>query len=107
MVLNNYGLCLILKRRFFNLFPGSYRKNQVFTGFVLNDEGFCSYSREKVKIPENKPNIFLRGNGKGRTSVVWNDSSTENTASATFTIEADNIVVFGISIRVSDLLFDE
>ncbi|CAA6668884.1 unnamed protein product [Spirodela intermedia] len=55
--------------------------------------------REKVRIPESKPYIFLRGNGKGRTSVVWNDSSTENTDSATFTVEADNVVAFGISFR--------
>ncbi|XP_078436307.1 pectin lyase-like superfamily protein [Wolffia australiana] len=55
--------------------------------------------REKVKIPESKPYIFLRGNGKGRTSVVWNESSTENAGSATFTVEADNVVVFGISFK--------
>nr|CAD1833160.1 unnamed protein product [Ananas comosus var. bracteatus] len=55
--------------------------------------------REKVVIPENKPFIYLRGNGKGRTAIVWDDSSTNNTESATFTVRADNFVAFGISFK--------
>ncbi|OAY81760.1 putative pectinesterase 67 [Ananas comosus] len=40
-----------------------------------------------------------RGNGKGRTAIVWDDSSTNNTESATFTVRADNFVAFGISFK--------
>lgn len=56
--------------------------------------------REKVTIPENKPFIFIRGNGKGRTSVTWSESSTNNTESATFKVKAPHVVVFGLSIKV-------
>ncbi|KAJ0979949.1 hypothetical protein J5N97_015423 [Dioscorea zingiberensis] len=55
--------------------------------------------REKVIVPRNKQYIFLRGNGKGRTSIVWNASSTNNTLSATFTNYADNFIAFGISFK--------
>ncbi|EEF39358.1 probable pectinesterase 67 [Ricinus communis] len=55
--------------------------------------------REKVHIPKNKPYIFLRGNGKGRTALVWSLSSTDNKASATFTVEAPHFIAFGISIK--------
>lgn len=57
-------------------------------------------AREKVVIPESKSYIFLRGNGKGRTAIVWDDSSNNNTESASFTVWADNIIVFGISFKV-------
>ncbi|KAL3508174.1 hypothetical protein ACH5RR_033556 [Cinchona calisaya] len=55
--------------------------------------------REKVHIPRNKPFIFLRGNGKGRTSIVWSESSVDNYQSATFIVEAQNFVAFGISFK--------
>ncbi|MQM18414.1 hypothetical protein Taro_051405 [Colocasia esculenta] len=55
--------------------------------------------REKVHVPESKPYIFLRGNGKGRTWIVWNDSSSVNSESATFTIQANNFIAFGISFK--------
>ncbi|XP_021774265.1 probable pectinesterase 67 [Chenopodium quinoa] len=55
--------------------------------------------REKVHIPRNKPKIFLRGNGKGRTYIVWSQSSTDNIESATFKVEASNFVAFGISFK--------
>ncbi|XP_039128448.1 probable pectinesterase 67 [Dioscorea cayenensis subsp. rotundata] len=55
--------------------------------------------REKVIVPKNKQYIFLRGNGKGRTSIIWNASSTNNTLSATFTNYADNFIAFGISFK--------
>lgn len=58
--------------------------------------------REKITIPENKPFIFMRGNGKGKTHLVWNESSTSNTESATFTVDAGNFVAFGISFKVRD-----
>ncbi|THU45573.1 hypothetical protein C4D60_Mb02t19410 [Musa balbisiana] len=60
--------------------------------------------REKVVIPKGKQYIFLRGNGKGRTAIVWDDSSTNNTLSATFTVWADNFVAFGISFKNDALI---
>ncbi|XP_059630450.1 probable pectinesterase 67 [Cornus florida] len=55
--------------------------------------------REKVQIPENKPFIFMRGNGKGKTAIVWSQSSTNNTESATLRAEASNFIAFGISFK--------
>jgi len=55
--------------------------------------------REKVHIPKNKPYIFLRGNGKGRTALVWSMSSVDNKASATFTVQAPHFIAFGISFK--------
>ena len=42
----------------------------------------------------------MRGNGKGRTYIVWSQSSTDNIESATFKVEAPNFVAFGLSIKV-------
>jgi hypothetical protein len=56
--------------------------------------------REKVMIPETKPFIFVRGNGKGRTSINHESASSHNAESAAFTVHADNVIVFGLSIRV-------
>ncbi|KAI4344777.1 hypothetical protein L6164_011967 [Bauhinia variegata] len=55
--------------------------------------------REKVHIPKSKPYIFLRGNGRGRTAIVWSESSEDNVASATFKGEAHNFIAFGISFK--------
>ncbi|KAF8387648.1 hypothetical protein HHK36_026302 [Tetracentron sinense] len=55
--------------------------------------------REKVHIPENKPYVFLRGNGKGRTSIVWSQSSPNNVESATVKVEAPHFIAFGISFK--------
>ncbi|XP_043708952.1 probable pectinesterase 67 [Telopea speciosissima] len=55
--------------------------------------------REKVHIPENKPFIFLRGNGKGRTHIVWSQSSTDNCESATLKVKAPHFIAFGISFK--------
>lgn len=57
-------------------------------------------SREKVVVPKNKPYIYLRGNGKGRTTVTYDEASNENSESATFTVEANNFVAFGITFKV-------
>jgi len=54
-----------------------------------------------VHIPESKPYIFLRGNGRGRTGIVWSQSSTDNVASATFRVEAHDFIAFGISFQVN------
>ena len=59
--------------------------------------GACS---GKVVIPKNKPFIFVRGNGKGRTSISHESASPDNAESAAFTVNADNVIVFGISFRV-------
>ncbi|CAL1397437.1 unnamed protein product [Linum trigynum] len=55
--------------------------------------------REKVHIPANKPYIFLRGNGKGKTHITWSQSSTDNMESATFKLESPNFIAFGISFH--------
>ncbi|KAM7256733.1 hypothetical protein ACFE04_012474 [Oxalis oulophora] len=55
--------------------------------------------REKVHIPKDKPYIFLRGNGRGRTAIVWSESNANNKASATFTVEAPHFIAFGISFK--------
>ncbi|KAH7573465.1 hypothetical protein ACOSP7_007156 [Xanthoceras sorbifolium] len=55
--------------------------------------------REKVHIPKEKPYIFMRGNGKGKTAIVWSQSSANNKASATFTAEAPHFIAFGISFK--------
>lgn len=56
--------------------------------------------REKVHIPEDKSFIFLRGNGKGKTAIVWSQSSINNRESATFSVEAPHFIAFGISFKV-------
>ncbi|PON64943.1 Pectinesterase, Tyr active site [Parasponia andersonii] len=55
--------------------------------------------REKVHIPENKPYIFMRGNGRGRTHIVWSQSSSDNVESATFKVESPHFIAFGISFK--------
>ncbi|XP_061346387.1 probable pectinesterase 67 [Gastrolobium bilobum] len=55
--------------------------------------------REKVHIPKTKPYIFLRGNGRGKTAIVWSESSSDNIASATFKVEAHDFFAFGISFK--------
>ncbi|KDP27907.1 hypothetical protein JCGZ_18987 [Jatropha curcas] len=55
--------------------------------------------REKVHIPREKPYIFIRGNGKGRTALVWSQSSVDNIESATFRVESPHFIAFGISFK--------
>lgn len=57
--------------------------------------------REKVHIPKDKPYIFMRGNGKGRSIIAWSQSSADNVESATFRAEAPYFIAFGISFKVS------
>ncbi|XP_022761912.1 probable pectinesterase 29 [Durio zibethinus] len=66
-----------------------------------NAKWFCIYMtagiyREKVKIPYDKPFIILKGAGKGKTFVVWDDHQSL-VQSPTFSSLADNIVVKGMS----------
>ncbi|KAF8730420.1 hypothetical protein HU200_016997 [Digitaria exilis] len=61
----------------------------------------ASHASGKVVIPKNKPFIFVRGNGKGRTSISHESASADNAESAAFTVNADNVVVFGVSFRNS------
>ncbi|KAJ1387838.1 Transmembrane protein [Sesbania bispinosa] len=56
--------------------------------------------REKVNIPVDKPYIILKGEGKRRTLVEWDDHDTTS-ESPTFSIMADNIVVKSMSFRNS------
>ncbi|KAJ4850349.1 putative pectinesterase 67 [Turnera subulata] len=55
--------------------------------------------RESVTIPATKPYIFLRGNGRGRTAIVWAKSSSDNVASATFKVYAEHFIAFGITFK--------
>ncbi|XP_052206884.1 probable pectinesterase 67 [Diospyros lotus] len=55
--------------------------------------------REKVHVPKSKPFIFMRGNGKGKTAIVFSESSADNYESATFKVEAENFVAFGIRFK--------
>ncbi|XP_027362723.1 probable pectinesterase 29 [Abrus precatorius] len=56
--------------------------------------------REKVKIPNDKPNIILKGEGKRKTFVEWDDHDTTS-QSPTFAAMADNTVVKSMSFRNS------
>ncbi|KAK6160977.1 hypothetical protein DH2020_004358 [Rehmannia glutinosa] len=55
--------------------------------------------REKVTVPRNKPYIFMRGSGRGKTSIVWSESSENNYDSAIFKVEAPHFVAFGIGFK--------
>lgn len=55
--------------------------------------------RERVCIPPNKPYIFLRGSGYGRTAIVSSQSSVNNHMSASFVVESPNFIAFGISFK--------
>ncbi|KAK7273999.1 hypothetical protein RIF29_15068 [Crotalaria pallida] len=56
--------------------------------------------REKVNIPDDKPYIILKGAGKRKTIVVWDDHQSTS-QSPTFATMADNIVVKCMSFRNS------
>lgn len=53
-----------------------------------------------MRIPDDKPYIVLKGSGKKKTIVVWDDHETI-AQSPTFTLLADNIVVKCLSFRVN------
>ncbi|KVH99766.1 Pectinesterase, active site-containing protein [Cynara cardunculus var. scolymus] len=55
--------------------------------------------REKVRIPREKPRIFLKGSGRTKTSIVWSQSSENNYESSTFKVEAPYFVAYGISFK--------
>ncbi|KAF8043210.1 hypothetical protein BT93_A1529 [Corymbia citriodora subsp. variegata] len=56
---------------------------------------------ELVTIPPEKPCIFLRGTGRHLTTIAF-DSHQKTDTSATFTSSPDNIVVQGVTFKVSD-----
>ncbi|XP_058203853.1 probable pectinesterase 29 [Rhododendron vialii] len=56
--------------------------------------------REQVSIPIDKPYIYLKGEGKRKTNVVW-EGHDSITTSPTFISQADNIVAKSISFRNS------
>ncbi|KAK4421600.1 putative pectinesterase 29 [Sesamum alatum] len=47
--------------------------------------------REQIRIPYDKPFIYLRGQGERKTYVVW-DAHDSTSTSATFTSQADNTI---------------
>lgn len=55
--------------------------------------------REQVRIPYNKPFIYLKGEGKRKTYVVW-DAHDSTATSATFTSHADNTIAKCITFVV-------
>lgn len=57
------------------------------------------FFREKIEIPRDKPYIILKGEGRRKSYVEWDDHDT-TAQSPTFVIMADNIVVKSISFRV-------
>lgn len=60
--------------------------------------------REQVKIPEEKEFIYLKGEGMGKTVVMW-DAHDTMLSSPTFECLADNILVTGISFVVRMFFF--
>ncbi|EPS58219.1 pectinesterase, partial [Genlisea aurea] len=52
--------------------------------------------REKVVIPIEKPFIFLKGDGKRKTLIVWNDHGNID-ESPTFICAASHIIAKSIS----------
>ncbi|XP_022852851.1 probable pectinesterase 29 [Olea europaea var. sylvestris] len=70
-----------------------------------NNKWICIYIkagiyREAVKISHDKPFIFLKGEGKWKTYIVWDNYGSIET-SATFTSDADNIIVKSITFTNS------
>ncbi|KAI8009668.1 putative pectinesterase 29 [Camellia lanceoleosa] len=57
--------------------------------------------REQVRIPMDKPYIYIKGDGKRKTTVVW-DSHDSIATSPTFISQADNILVKSISFMVQE-----
>ncbi|GER45792.1 pectin lyase-like superfamily protein, partial [Striga asiatica] len=57
--------------------------------------------KEQVKIPRDKPFIYLKGEGIGKTVLVWGAHDSMLT-SPTFASMADNIVVSGITFQSGD-----
>ncbi|KAK4482548.1 hypothetical protein RD792_009708, partial [Penstemon davidsonii] len=51
---------------------------------------------EQISIPLDKPFIYLKGDGKRKTYVVWDENDSIAT-SATFSSHADNIIASSIS----------
>lgn len=60
--------------------------------------------REKIKIPYDKPYIILKGGGKRRTQIIWDDHDSL-AQSPTFSSLADNIIVKGMTFIVRNLYF--
>ncbi|KAK3017700.1 hypothetical protein RJ639_003293 [Escallonia herrerae] len=54
--------------------------------------------KEQVRIPADKPYIYLKGEGSGKTQIVWGETLLH---SATFTSEADNIIAESITFTNS------
>lgn len=55
--------------------------------------------REKVRIPHSKPYIYMRGEGRAKTTIVWDQSSLDDYESATFKVEAPHFIALGITFK--------
>ncbi|KAI7991385.1 putative pectinesterase 29 [Camellia lanceoleosa] len=55
--------------------------------------------REQVRIPMDKSYIYIKGDGKRKTSIIWGSHGSIAT-SPTFISQADNTIVKSISFRV-------
>lgn len=56
--------------------------------------------REQVKIPRNKPFIFLKGEGNENTFITWHAHGAAINATAAFTSEADHTLAKDITFTV-------
>ncbi|KVH90967.1 Pectinesterase, catalytic [Cynara cardunculus var. scolymus] len=82
---------------------GNYTTIQAAIDAIPSDnmQWVCVYVKtgfynEQIKIPSDKSMIYLKGDGKRKTYVVWNSNDSIET-DATFTSEADDVVVKSIS----------
>ena len=66
---------------------------------------FCLIScSEQILIPSDKPFIYIQGEGKWKTRVIWGGSGPIITC-ATLISQADNIVIKSVSFTVSSTLY--
>lgn len=72
--------------------------------WVIREFYFHHSCREQVRIPYDKPFIYLKGEGKRKTYVVW-DAHDSTATSATFTSQADNMIAKCITfiVRISKI----
>ncbi|MCD9639776.1 hypothetical protein HAX54_024497 [Datura stramonium] len=68
------------------------QNNQNWICFIIK----AGQYREQVKIPIEKPYLYIKGEENGKTIVSW-DAHDSIATDATFTIEADNTVVESIT----------
>ncbi|KAK3030150.1 hypothetical protein RJ639_037671 [Escallonia herrerae] len=67
--------------------------------YLLHFSHYVYSRREQVTIPADKPFIYVQGEEKGKTQIVWGDTLFK---AATFTSLADNIVVENHTFTVKE-----